>query len=563
MLHIPRGLAAVLAVALAASIAGIGNAFAYDDIHLIELNTRFHSLANWREILTSPYWPPPYNQEHYRPLTSLLFTAQYELGGGGPLAFRITSYALYAGCAAAFLSLAARLLPPGIALAVALLFAAHPVHVEAVAPAVGQSELLVALAALVMAVRYLDRRKGNGLTGRDWGLLGALYLAASLSKEHGLLIPALLLALEALLIRGGTVRQRASTLWRGYAFLGALTVGLVSLRVALLGGEFSRQWTAEVFDGLSMGGRALTMLGVVPEWARLMLWPAHLQADYAPQEIVAATSLGLKQAAGVLLLLSAGTAWWLARRRAPAISLGVLWMAVTLFPASNVLIPTGSVLAERLLFLPSAGFLLALGGLTALLIVEPKPSPSRKKGAWAVCLLLVLGGVGRSVERHRVWRNEAFFSVRGVQDAPLSYRMNRGYAEILFELDRWDLAMAAYDRALELAPPTHVWRVRNDLARRLRAEGRSDIEVDQLSLSLEQNPDQEDTRGYLIIAFLALGRYSDAAAQADSALARHGDNTVFRELRALADSAAGSDAPPGTVRVGIRTGPVSGLRPAP
>jgi hypothetical protein len=78
-------LAAVVAVALAASLAGLGNAFVYDDIVMVQLNERVHGLSHWREILGSPYWPPPWNQEHYRPLTSLLFAAQYSLGAGFPL----------------------------------------------------------------------------------------------------------------------------------------------------------------------------------------------------------------------------------------------------------------------------------------------------------------------------------------------------------------------------------------------------------------------------------------------------------------------------------------------
>jgi hypothetical protein len=546
---------AVVAVALAASLAGLANAFVYDDVIMIQLNERVRGLSHWRQLLTSPYWPPPWNQEHYRPLTSLLFAAQYGLGAGFPLIFRITSYLLYAGAAAGVFLLGARLLPRHIALGAALLFAAHPVHVEAVAPAVGQSELVVGIVAIVMTILYLDRRRAGPLALRDWGVLGVLYALASLSKEHGLVLPALLLAVEAFLIPGPFL-SRVRHLWAGYAGLAAIGAGLVLLRFAVLGGQFSGQWTTEALNGLSMPERALTMLQVVPHWARLLVWPASLQVEYSPQEFMAATGIGTAEVLGVVALAAWVAGIVLARRRLPVLSFGLAWMAIILLPVSNVLIPTGSLLAERLLYLPSVGFLLGLGAVLAAMLERPAWSTERRiKVIGGVCALLVLAGTIRSAERHRVWRNEAVFSVRGVQDAPRSFRAQRAYGNVLFDLGFRDLALQTYSKAIELAAPTgHAWRVRNDLAARFRASGETEAESEQLLASLEENPDQEDTRGHLVAAYLALGKYAEAGQAADSALARGGAGPVFSGLRALADSAARASAPPGSVRIRVTTG---------
>ncbi len=86
--------------------------------------------------------------------------------------------------------------------------------------------------------------------------------------------------------------------------------------------------------------------------------------------------------------------------------------------------------------------------------------------------------------------------------------------------------------------------------------GDTQTEVDHLKASLNQRPDQEDTRGLLIAGDLALGAYDDAMRLADTALARGGTPAVFTGLRRLADSAAKAGAPPGSVRVGINTGAV-------
>lgn len=542
-------------MALAASSAGLGNAFAYDDIPMIELNPRVHGLGRWLEVVTSPYWPPPWREEHYRPFTSLFFAVQYTLGGGSPVAFRLTSYLLYAATSVGLFLLASRFLPRPIALAVAVLFAAHPVHVEAVAPAVGQSEMLVALAGLAMTTRYLDRRRQGWLAPRDWLVLGAWYVVASLSKEHGLTLPAFLVLVELLLVRG-ELSMRLRRLWGGYAALALAAAGLVAVRFAVIGGEFSDNWVAEALDGLDLRGRILTMLMMVPEWLRLLVWPAHLRLDYAPQEFVSSTRWGAAEVTGALVVLATAVGLVALRRRAPAASFGLGWMVLAIAPVSNILVPTGSLIAERLLFLPSAGFLLALGALAAMAWEGPRRlSPRGWQGLACTVGALALLGILRSAERQRVWRNEAMLSVRSVQDAPRSYRTQRAYADILFQLGQDSLALEAYRQSIALAPRGHDWRVRNDLAERLRARGQRDAELEQLRASLAAEPDQPEARGHLVAALLALGDYDGAAREAEAALARGAAAEVFTGLRQVADSAARAGAPPGTVLVRIQAGP--------
>jgi 4-amino-4-deoxy-L-arabinose transferase-like glycosyltransferase len=547
----PRAVLLLIAVALAAVLAGLGNDFTQDDLRLIYENGRVHGLGRWREILGSPYWPPPWNQELYRPVVSLLHAIQYALGGGEPLLFRLVSYLLYVLTAVAVLRLAGRLAPAPIALLAALLFAAHPVHVEAVALAVGQSELLVALLALVMTILYLDRRRDGGLRPVDWLVLGALYVVASMTKEQGLLIPALLLAAELTLI-DGTIRQRIKSVAGGFGSLAVLAVAVVLVRRVVLQGQFTGVFVSEALQGQDLTHRALTLLQIIPHWARLLVWPAALQADYAPGELWTSSRLGAAEALGLAILLLALIAAWLLRRRAPAVTFGILWMGITLFPVSNLIVPTGFLLAERTLFLPSVGLAIALAGAMALV---PAPGSGLSRELAIAGGVLVLLGIGRSAERQRVWRNEAFLTVRTVQDAPRSYRAQRAYGDVLFNLGHDSLALAAYGEALRLAPAGHAWRVRNDLARRYRVRGETAREVEQLRRSLEELPSQGDVRGYLISGYLLLGRYADAAREVDSAVAHGGRPDLFRRLREIADSAARVGAPPGSIRIRMVTEP--------
>lgn len=541
--------ALVIGAALVASLAGLWNTWAFDDVHLIAQNARVHALGNWRELLTSPFWPPPFSPDLYRPVTSLLHALQYAVGAGDPLVFRLVSYGLYAAVSYVVWRLASDWLPGGVALAVGLLFAVHPVHVEAVALAAGQAELVVGLLAVLMLRRYLIARRAGTLGLRDWVVLAAMYGVAALTKEHGLVLPALLLAAEGVLLPPGQERWRR--LLPGYLGLVGVAALVLLLRRAVLAGDVAGTFTAEALEGLGMGERALTMLPVVREWFRLLVFPLHLQGDYSPQVLVPWTVLGGPGllGLGVVALAVAAVVWsW---RRAPVVAFGLAWTGIALLPVSNVLVPTGILLAERTLFLPSIGFFLAGAALAARW-----PWPSWR---WVVGALVVLGVV-RSAERQRVWRNEAFFSVRTVQDAPRSYRAQRAYAEVLYGLGQEGLAEGAYQEALRLAPEGAVWRVHNDWARRLRLMGATEAEARQLEESLRLAPAQEDSWGHLIVAYLRLGRYREASAAADSARARGGSPAVFAGLRAKADSAERAGAPAGAVRVLLRLGPTAPVR---
>jgi protein O-mannosyl-transferase len=551
-------LAAVVLVAVLATAAGLGNRFAQDDVLLIEEHFLLHDLGNWRAILTAPYWPPPHTDALYRPVASLLHAIQYTVGGGSPLVLRIVSMALYALASLAVLGFARRLLHPAVALGVALLFAAHPVHVEATALGVNQGEILVALLAAIMATRYLDRRReGDGTLGPiDWIQLGGLYLIASLTKESGMVIPALLLAVE-FCVDGPPLRARIRSLLPGYAGLATVALAVLAVRALILSGEEATPSRAEALDGLGIQGRVLTMLPVVTHWVRLLSWPLHLQADYAPQEILPATGFGPPQALGAAILVLMVGAGILARHRLPMLTTGLAWAGIALLPVSNLLFPTGIVLAERTLFLPSIGWLIAVGTLGCALWERAEQWKSRRVVHTALSVvtgLLVIAGVARSIERFSVWRDDSTYALRTGLDAPRSWRAQMARAEILFRSGERDAGEAGYREAVALAPPNWVWRVRNDLARRF-------LEIDevapaavQLESSLAAVPDKEETRHYLVLSYLALARYEEAAEQADSALARGFNPELFTGLRALADTLLMEGAPPGSLRVNVRRG---------
>jgi hypothetical protein len=101
-------------------------------------------------------------------------------------------------------------------------------------------------------------------------------------------------------------------------------------------------------------------------------------------------------------------------------SFGLLWLIVAYSPVSNVLLPTGIVTAERTLFLPSVGVVLA-GAVAALWLFETTERRGRAASSPpAGCSLR--SASGRGVVRQRVWRNNDVLFDATVRDVPKSYR---------------------------------------------------------------------------------------------------------------------------------------------
>jgi hypothetical protein len=481
---------AVALLALMCVIPGITNTFVYDDVGLIQDNARIHDLGNWVEIMSSPYWPPPFAPQLYRPIASLLMAFEYAIGLGSPVVFRVVSYVLYILVAVALFRLASKLLPRPAALATAALFAAHPVHVEAIALGVNQGELLVALIAIVMTHRYIVRRMDGGLSIGDWSLLAVLYACAALTKENGFVLPALLVAAERFVVRAsgnhGDSRVRRS-LTVGFGVLAAVGVSLLLVRMTILNGSAAGAIPAEALVGVSFGRRVLTMLQVVPTWLRLFAWPAHLQADYSPNEIVASVALGAREAAGLCMLLGLAVFAWLERRRAPIVTFGIAWTAVALFPVSNVVVPTGVVVGERTLFLPSVGFVLAVAALGWQLVTALRDRwRPIVRALGAASLALVALGAGRSMRRELVWNNNQRLAAATARDAPRSLHVKQAHRDAV--------AALANDYQARIDTAARPWVQRNEFAMLLHAIGEDSLAIEQLRLSLAANPQQPDVR---------------------------------------------------------------------
>jgi hypothetical protein len=451
---------AIAALALASSAVGASNWFTYDDRYVVELNPIMHSLHRWWTVFGQSYWPANYGGDGYRPFTILAFKVETAIGGGIPVVFHVVNILLYALCSVLVYRVARRMLPDWAAWLSAALFAVHPVHVEAVAGVVGQSELLVAASLLGAVSLYLRDRALGQLRWSTAAFIALLYVLACLSKEHGIVLPALLGAAELLVVHSSlSLLERARRLRPFYLILTLIAVSFVAARSLVLAdhglGGF-QPFTP--FSALHVTGvqRMLTALGVVPEWLRLLFWPAHLSAEYGPPGIEIVQSAGIAQLPGLLILIATLALAVVLRRREPVVSFGIAVVCITLLPSSNFLIPAGIVLAERTLFLPSLGAMLIVGAVAVRLAAYARArSPNPRRFAIAAGVLsgaLLLTGALRSNNRTRVWHDNDYLFSQAVVDSPDAYRAHYMLGAWSFENHRFRLGESEYRKALALFP---------------------------------------------------------------------------------------------------------------
>jgi hypothetical protein len=514
-----------IGVAVVVAAPSLGNGFAYDDLPLVVENARITSLLPPWEYFGQSYWPAG---GLYRPLVVWLLALLWKAGAGAPWIFHLTNVALHALVTGLVYLLARRLVPSAWAGLAALLFAVHPVHVEAVANVVGLSEMLCA-AFVIGAVLLALRGARDGFTVRSRLGVVALGALAALSKEQGFVTPVLLLAAAGIACppARAAIRRVAPVA----AAMAVLLAALLVLRTGVLGGLAGDEPAAPLRE-LGSTARMLVALGTVPQWTRLLLWPARLSFDYSPPGYAIHAVPGASHL--VALVLLAGSAWiaWAQRNRAPAVSFGIAWIAITLLPVSNLLVPTGILLAERTLYLASAGVVIAVAG-AASHAAGWLPTSAARRGALGVVGVLLVVAALHSATRATAWRdNETLLRAVDVE-APRNYRAHRTLALHLDREGRLDDAAREYRRSIEL------WdrdpKVYEDLAILLdRRQQDADAAV-VLREGLAIDPGAPTMRSKLYFIEAAQGDWPAARATAAAGLAR-GD-TMFAALVLRADSA--------------------------
>jgi len=448
------------------------------DDHLAVESNPIVARGDLSEIFSTSYWEGASGEDGtlYRPVAIWSYALERRLSGSAnSLVSHLVNVVLHGVVSCLLFLLAQRIgLQRPAAILAGLLFAVHPIHVEAVAGIVGRAELLAALFSLLALLLLIrsgawEERDGTTVavsTGRArfaaWLAGLALFLALGAKEIAAATLP-LMLALEWFLRPRDRRSPRAWWVSRSVALVPAVSAVLVyfAFRIRALEMLFSAA-PAHPADNpivlLEGGARLATALSLLPRYAGLLLYPLDLCADYSGGVIPIRSSLlhpsallGLAIVLATLALLFRAAflrvGGSLSRQRA-ALVWSLALFAVPYLVISNLFLTIGTIFAERLIYFPSLGFCLLVGGLL------PRSAKGSRRGRWiaglvaSVCLLFSV----QTFVRCGDWRDDGTLFRAASIAQPASPRSHF----ILGKLDakRGDLdgAIAEWDATLERYP---------------------------------------------------------------------------------------------------------------
>jgi hypothetical protein len=430
--------AAVL-LTLAAYANHFRNDFHFDDSHTIQNNAYVRSVRNipWFFTSAATFSAKPANQS-YRPLVTTTLAIDYRLGGGlNPLAFHITSFALYLIQCGLIVVLFRRVMdearPGGVdnrwlALLAGTWYAVHPANAETVNYIIARSEILSTLGVVLALVLFSGRGQA-----RRYHLYVIPVVLAILARESGVMFAPLLL-LYVWLFEPET--PPAATV---PAFVVCAAAGGLSL------------WMATTYSpgGTSRWHYLLTQPWVVVHYATSLFLPLRLSADtHWP---LVADPFHWQVGAGVAFAATLLALAWLASRRRETrpIAFGLLWFFVALLPTSS-LVPLAEPMNDHRMFFPFVGLILAVVWAAGLAVA--RWTPNARMSVAAAATLVILAMAYGTWQRNIVWRTEDSLWLDAATKSPDNGRALMNYGVI--QMDKGNLAVAAdyFARARRFTP---------------------------------------------------------------------------------------------------------------
>lgn len=454
-----------------------GNAFAFDDVHVIEQNDAIRSLGNIPRFFADSHTSSALAvNADYRPVLTASYAVNYAMSGGvidGKHfdSWHWTSILIHFVNAWCVFLLGRRLLGslglapiPGlstragdvVALGAALIFAVHPVSAAAVNYISARSSSLTTMFILLSLLRYLA---GLAAPRQRWNFVASLgfFVLAVLTKIEGISLFGAVILAEVLLnpaTRDIPILKRAarrSSLLRiaPFAIAAALLVWLWYNRTLIL--------------NATRGGTGVTALDYFVTQLRAWWYyvgkifaPVHLIADYPnyPRSTWAAV-LHLQDKRPFIALagwLIVGGFALLMSRRAPAVCFLILCFFVFLAPHSSF-IPLFEPVNEHRPYLMDSTVIMLL--CAALGLVFSRITKASRVPVAAVCLILAVILVPVTRQRNTVWRSALSLWGDTVAKDPESDRAHVNLGVALAAAGKIDQAEAHYREAIRLDPSYH------------------------------------------------------------------------------------------------------------
>ena len=481
--------------------------FAFDDLRWTEANPHIRHL--WP--LSNTLQPPQGTPGTGRPVVCLTLALNYAVSGLDPWSYHVANLVIHASAALLMFGIVRRTLQGarlrdrfgtqanGLAAAVAVCWAVHPLQTESVTYIIQRTESMMGL-FLLLTLYCVIRGQDSPLRLQWYATAVVCSVLGMGTKETMVIAPIIVLLYDRIFLADSWAElwKKRSVLYAGLAATWLVLISLVIVNNARGGGLLGS-------PAVSWWRYATNQFGAIAHYLRLTFWPDTLCLDHGWQ---VSPLPGSWKAIGVVLIagLAAATGWALAN--VPPLGFLGAWFFLTLAPTSSV-VPIQDMVAERRMYLPLAAVvtLAVIAAWNGLSRLSRRFKLTATTLRWAFFGLIAGALAWRTVQRNEDYHSEIAIWTDTTRQRPQNGRAWSNLGTSYFKAGRFDSAVASLQRAIELLPTYSSARViaSANLGSVRLAQGRYSDAITHLSEALRLNPNDAEAHNDLACALRQLG----------------------------------------------------------
>ena len=454
-------LAQILSVCLLAVVAGgvylnsLGNTFTNWDDSMIYANPQIKSLGweNIRKIFT------PGKGATYQPIRALSYAIDYYFWGLDPIGYHLTNIFFYIlTCVIVFLtlrSLSANLRENAssasherVALFGSLLFAAHPVHVEAVTWLAARKEVLQGFFFFIGFYLYLKAREKTGTNKFIYfSLVLIAVLFAILSKPSAIVFPGVVIVYEI-----ARRKEKLLDFIKGHYVFLILSLIMSCIFTSILIKVMMEAGGVKPYHGDSFLTNYLVCTYVFLRSIKLLVATLNYSAAYS--FAVTLPVFHIKNVMAILITFFLFGLSIFSLRWTKVIFFSFFFYAISILPYLNI-IPISTLLADRYVFIASFSYVFLLGMLYDRLYVFRHKKFSEgffKLLSISLFLFFLTAYSFMTIQQNKIWENSFTLWTDAVEKHPESGTANSLVGVVYMELGMDRDAAKHLKKAVQLVP---------------------------------------------------------------------------------------------------------------
>ncbi|MBI2411799.1 MAG: tetratricopeptide repeat protein [Deltaproteobacteria bacterium] len=485
---------AIIVLTIAIYSNGMNGVFVGDDISFIKENIAIRSLANIPDFFLSPKSLAAGDTEWgttiYRPLRTVSFAVDYALFGLQPYGYHAVSLALHLIAAVSFYFVVLGLFNiAGVAFLSALLFAAHPVHIEAVTWIASRADLIGMVlfnVTFLAYMRYKDVRRKGWLAASL-----ALSFLSYMGKETMVFLPGIIILYDYATRNRRPVSDTIKANIVSWVLFTIVCAAYLFIRMSITGRMSQNQgwWGGTAYSNFLM------MAEATATYIRLMVVPYGFTFHYIIDPVYSV--LAPKVVVSLVVILASIVLIIYSHFRNRLVFFSLVWFYLGLVPIANIIPISFSMMAERYIYVASAGPIIAAGyGLYRLYRYATERSLGLQRLAVGGIVVLVLIFSVQVIIRNDDYKDEFAFYSSAVAVSPDSPPSNKGLADQYYNKKDYAKAIEYYEKAIA-ADPVYVeallgeavaYRETGELAKALAAARKAALVEEKVPSLKPRNP---------------------------------------------------------------------------